>query len=200
MMNKMIKKFLPLLIILTCTACADYNGVKPQEKELQYKPDFIVLNVKDIEIIDQTDDKFSIVSSYVPPIHPKFAMINWTEHRLRAKGNKGKIEFVIKEASFKETKLKNEEGQTLESLRKGEHNKYDARYLISMKLYSDDTKLNKVSEINIEAFSTRNIEGIISLADKDYIITKMLQELLNNAEQELEYNISYFMGNTGFRN
>ncbi|AIF81329.1 hypothetical protein I862_03845 [endosymbiont of Acanthamoeba sp. UWC8] len=195
----MIKKMiLPAMALLLagCNTIQENNIKTPAiNQETAYKPGFIVLDVKDIVIIDRTDNTNSIGSNYKPPINPKQAIINWAEKRLRAKGSVGKIEVVIKEASFKEEKLKNETGQIIESLRRGEHNKYDARYLISMKLYSDEAARNKVSEIEIEAFSTRNVEGVISSEDKNLIITKMLQELLDNAEQQLEYNIAtYFIG------
>ncbi|MBA8666536.1 hypothetical protein H1Q59_01325 [Holosporaceae bacterium 'Namur'] len=200
MMKKtMIKKMvLPAMALLLagCNTIWENNIQTPAiNRETAYKPGFIVLNVKDIVIIDRTDHTNSITSNYKPPINPKQAIINWAKKCLRAKGSVGKMEVIIKEASFKEEKPKNETGQILESLRRGEHNKYDARYLISMKLYSDEAARNKVSEIEIEAFSTRNVEGVISSEDKDLIITKMLQELLDNAEQQLEYNIAtYFIG------
>ncbi|WP_039457751.1 YajG family lipoprotein [Candidatus Jidaibacter acanthamoebae] len=199
MKKTMIKKVIfpaMALLLAGCNTIQETNIQTPIiNQETAYKPGFIVLDVKDIVIIDRTDNSNSILGNYKPPINPKQAIINWAEKRLRAKGSVGKIEVVIKEASFKEEKLKNETGQIMESLRRGEHNKYDARYLISMKLYSDAAARNKVSEIEIEAFSTRNVEGVISSEDKDLIITKMLQELLDNAEQQLEYNIAtYFIG------
>lgn len=192
-MNKMmIKKVIVpamALLLASCTYTQEKNTQALPEQEMAYKPSFIVLDVKDIVIIDRTENADSIKSIYKPSVDPKQAIINWAEKRLRAKGNKGKIEVIIKEASFKEEKLKDENGRVLESFKRGEHNKYDARYLVAMKLYSDDTGHNKISQIDIEASGTRNIEGIISSEDKNRIIVKMLQELLDNAEQQLEYNI-----------
>lgn len=196
-MNKTIKKVVlfPAIILLLSSCNITEKNKAVEEVSYSYKPSFIILNVKDIDIVDRTDSN-SIQSQYKPPINPKHAIINWAENRLRAKGNVGKIEFIIKEASFKEEKLKNESGELIELFKRGEHNKYNARYVISMKLYSDDTSKNKVSEIEVEAFSTRNIEGVISLAEKDRLIKEMLKELLDNAEKQIEHNITtYFMAN-----
>jgi hypothetical protein len=187
-----IKKLLTVTLPLMLIGCNLNYSDNYDSQIIKYKSELILLDVEDIEIIDRTE-RLESNSKYEPPVNPKYLILNWVQDRLRAAGEKGKMEFIIEEASFAEHPLSGVKEQFLDYFQEKENNKYVGKYLLTIKIYPNYPNVEKTTEVNIEAVATKTIQGVITLANKNAEIKKMLQELIRQAEREIENNIRVHM-------
>jgi len=188
-MFKKLALFLPLLLALQ--ACEHPGPPTPQVEPnfTRYQP--IYLDVGSIDIVQDYESPMKPPNvEHLIPYSPDDMMHIWIKDRLRSVGTEKTLQISVKDASVISTLLKQPDG-VLPSLNNS--NRYDARLEVEMRIYGTSDVMSLAS-IDVTATASTTIAAKASLAERKAIFNKMMFDLMEHMNAELEKNIYRYFG------
>lgn len=165
--------------------------IPPKLSFTRYQP--IYLDVADISIIDAY--KSPMRAPYVEhllPYSPADAMHIWVKDRLRTVGKDKLMEVIIKDGSVMVTTLPKEPG--LKGMMSPDPDKrYDARIAVEMRIYGGDAMSE--ASVYVTAVRSINVAANTSPSDRDAIFRRLIFDLMEEANAELEKNMFLYFAN-----
>ena len=183
-------------------ACAALLLASCQEAPAAYKPaalDFagkppIRLNVAQIRIVENYKSPMRAPNiEHELPVPPSQALKQWVNQRVQAVGTQGVFEFVIEDASVKETKLKKTQGM------KGfftddQDAKYDANISVTMRLYDGVEAISRASG-DVRVMRSKTINEKASINDRTRLFEGMTRDMMTAFDTEAQSRLrQYFAG------
>jgi hypothetical protein len=181
------------LMLMILAACQPVNPPAPPPLSFtRYQP--IYLNVAKIDIIEEYKSPMQPPNvEHLLPTSPTEAMRIWVRDRLRATGNAKTLQITIKDASVIATPLP-QPGGIEGFFTNSQDKRYDAKLDVEMRIYGGEA----MSEASIEAVATRSITVAVkaSVAERQAIFRRMIADLMESENAELEKNIYQYFGNS----
>ena len=174
------------LMIATLTLLAACSG--PEETleiaEISFRDKApIALNVGEIRVIEEY--KAPIRAPYVEhrfPTPPAVALKNWAAQRLNAVGNQGILEFIIMDASVKETAL-NTDGGITGLFKTQQSEKYDARMRVVLKLYVGGRGLPQ-TQGDVTITRGRSVAEDATVYERELFFDTMARDMMAEFDRE----------------
>ena len=187
-MLKRLIFFLPLWLLC---ACQHPGPPAPSEPNFtRYQP--IYIDVASIDLVEEYESPMQPPNvEHLIPYSPADAMKIWIKDRLRAVGSDKNLQIMIKDASVISTPLQSPDA-LFPSL--NHINRYDAKLTIEMRIYGSSDALS-LANIDVTATRSVNIAEKASLAERKAAFNKMIFDLMESANAELEKNIYKYFGN-----
>lgn len=137
----------------------------------------INISVAEIRVVEVY--KAPIEAPYVEhrfPTPPAAALKTWVGQRLRPVGNSGIFEFIIEDASVKETPLRTDD--SIGGLFNNEQSeKYDARIRVVMKVYTGERALPQ-TQGDVTLTRTRSIAEDATVYDRELLFDEMARSMM----------------------
>ncbi len=144
-----------------------------------------------IDIVDDYESPMQPPNvEHLIPYSPSDAMHIWIKDRLRAVGTEKSLQVTIKDASVISTPLSSP-GGIFPSLNNS--NRYDARINVEMRVYGSSDAMSLAS-IDVTATAAITIDDKDSLAERKAMFNKMIFDLMESMNAELEKNIYQYFG------
>lgn len=183
-----MRKFIPFLLAVLLAACS--TSGPPPGKEMsftRYQP--IHVDVENIQIIEEYKSPMRDPNvEHLLPVSPAEAMRIWVKDRIRAVGGTKTLEVIIKDASVVSTQLP---GAGVDVFTNSRDRRYDARLAVEMRIYGG----RAMSNVSIQVHANRYlaISEKASLAEREAIFRKMIADLMESINGQLEKNMfAYF--------
>ncbi|MBV8939020.1 MAG: hypothetical protein JO089_04195 [Alphaproteobacteria bacterium] len=182
------------LTLAPLAACLEPPATaKPAAAPLSFaKAAPIYLAVSSIKVVDEyhspagaVEEKFSTT--------PAEAMHQWIKERLRPVGNDRILEVIIKDANVKATPLAPQAQGIQAPFTDEQAARYDARLLVEMRVYGDQPMSE--ASLHVEATRFDTLPESASPAARKALYNRMVKELMEAANAELEKEIYQYFSN-----
>ncbi len=188
-----MRKIIYSCVFLLLLACEHPGPPAPGEPSFtRYQP--IYLHVGSIDLVEEYQSPMKPPNvEHLIPYSPSDAMHIWIKDRLRAVGAENSLQVIIKDASVISTLLP-ESGGIGGIITLSHDRRYDARLEVEMRIYAGDDAMSKAS-IDVVATRSVTINEKASLAERSAIFRKMIFDLMESMNAELEKNMYQYFGN-----
>ncbi len=185
------------LVLAACaafglTSCASESPVDfPPLSFLRYQP--IFLNVTSIEFVDEY--KSPMRSPYVEhlmPYSPADAMRIWVKDRIRAVGPDKVLQVIIKDGRVTASQI-HKDSSIEDFFTVDQDRRYEAALDVEMRIYGSDGAMSEASVV-VKATRSITMSENASVWRRNYEFRKMIFEMMEAVNAELEKNIYQYMG------
>lgn len=120
------------------------------------------------------------------PVPPVEAALAWGRERLVAAGSTRRAHYVVRDASVIETSLATT-GGLKGALTTEQSERYDARVVIELRIVGDDGRVEGTA--TAKAVRSRSVTESITLAEREAVWFKMVEEIMQELNSQLEQTI-----------
>ena len=140
----------------------------------------IAMDVSNIDIIDEYKSPMRAPNvEHLLAVSPSDAMHIWVKDRIRSVGSDRTLQVIIKDGSVVSSPVPAAEDA------ESHYRKYDARLEVEMRVYGSNSALSEAS-ITVVATQSNSIAEEVSLAERKAIFRRMIYDLMDSANAELE--------------
>jgi hypothetical protein len=186
-MHRFLSSLLGLALL---TGCSDGVVDFPPLSFTRYHP--IYLNVSNIEYVEEYKSPMKApFIEHLMPYSPSEAMHVWVKDRIRTIGNDKFLQVIIKDGSVKASQLPTPQG-VKGLLTISQDRQYDAKLDVELRIYGGGA----MSDANVHVAAHRSITLAenASVHTRDAAFRRMIAEMMESVNAELEKNIYQYMG------
>ncbi|MDX1975530.1 MAG: hypothetical protein SFT92_07640 [Rickettsiales bacterium] len=181
-----VRYLIALSAALIANGCSTHKGLEyPPPSFRQYQP--IHMAVSSIEFVEEY--KSPMRDPYVEhlmPFSPADAMRIWVRDRMHAVGGEKTMRIIIKEGSVKEKSSSNPLTM-MNVFGNSSDSKYEAKLEVELRIYGESPIAE--STVTVNALRKAETRERDSAASRDEAYKRMITELMNTANAELEKSI-----------